>query len=328
MKKVFIILLILVSPAIQSAQWEEALRSLSSSERFYLKNFLKYSVQDSQFGFTLFFDKPVSLGGYCVRWRSDEMIHPYRNKLIKRGWNVWKKHESSFPHPNFIFCEEHEEFYDLTLRNTFKVCRIYLINKLAFLKLLQEQMDIFVAYLARISHTFSDSSHTLHDDLASQVGEAVLHEHCPRPLERQSQSAERRSVQKKCEKSGLGTNFSPDTLLADIESTQTLMPHINQNRVLLGICLGYGLESALQFERHGDESIPFEDAFYQPISSYQPAGCPIIPVVFAGNPDSPQVQNIQQHYAEPIIHIWRIYQDPTFLHIVLNRLCSPEKGDH
>jgi disulfide bond formation protein DsbB len=58
--------------------------------------------------------------------------------------------------------------------------------------------------LARISHTFSDSSHTLHDDLASQVGEAVLHEHCPRPLERQSQSAERRSVQKKCEKCGLG----------------------------------------------------------------------------------------------------------------------------
>jgi RHS repeat-associated protein len=57
--------------------------------------------------------------------------------------------------------------------------------------------------LARISHTFSDSSHTLHDDLASQLGEAVLHEHCPRPLERQSQSAERRSVQKKCEKCGL-----------------------------------------------------------------------------------------------------------------------------
>jgi RHS repeat-associated protein len=57
--------------------------------------------------------------------------------------------------------------------------------------------------LARISHTFSDSSHTLHDDLAFQVDEAVLHEHCPRPLERQSQSAERRSVQKKCEKCGL-----------------------------------------------------------------------------------------------------------------------------
>jgi hypothetical protein len=61
-----------------------------------------------------------------------------------------------------------------------------------------------VTELARISHTFSDSSHALHAYLASQMGEAVLHEHCPRPFERQSRSAERRSVQKKCEKSGLG----------------------------------------------------------------------------------------------------------------------------
>jgi hypothetical protein len=59
--------------------------------------------------------------------------------------------------------------------------------------------------LTRISHTFSDSSHTLHAYLASQTGEAVLLEHCPRPFKRQSRSAERRSVQKKCEKSGLTT---------------------------------------------------------------------------------------------------------------------------
>jgi transposase len=37
------------------------------------------------------------------------------------------------------------------------------------------------------------------------MGEAVLLEHCPHPSEQQSQSAERRSVQKKCEKSGLET---------------------------------------------------------------------------------------------------------------------------
>jgi hypothetical protein len=35
------------------------------------------------------------------------------------------------------------------------------------------------------------------------MDEAVLLEHCPHPSEQQSQSAERRSVQKKCEKSGL-----------------------------------------------------------------------------------------------------------------------------
>jgi phosphatidylserine/phosphatidylglycerophosphate/cardiolipin synthase-like enzyme len=61
--------------------------------------------------------------------------------------------------------------------------------------------------LARISHTFSDSSHTLHDDLAAQMGEAVLLEHCPRPSEQQSQPAERRSVQKKCGKFRLACIF-------------------------------------------------------------------------------------------------------------------------
>jgi H+-transporting ATPase len=71
--------------------------------------------------------------------------------------------------------------------------------------------------LARISHTFSDSSHTLHDDLAVQMDEAVLLEHCPHPSEQQSQSAERRSVQKKCEKCGLSFLFNCQVLKRDGE---------------------------------------------------------------------------------------------------------------
>jgi phosphatidylserine/phosphatidylglycerophosphate/cardiolipin synthase-like enzyme len=55
----------------------------------------------------------------------------------------------------------------------------------------------------QISHTFSNSSHTLHAHLVSQMGEAVLLEHCPHPFERQSRLADQRSIQKKCEQSGL-----------------------------------------------------------------------------------------------------------------------------
>jgi hypothetical protein len=57
--------------------------------------------------------------------------------------------------------------------------------------------------LARISHTFSDSSHTLPIEIASQVGEDSVHATRPRPLERQSQSAECASCQRKYEKCGL-----------------------------------------------------------------------------------------------------------------------------
>jgi predicted flavoprotein YhiN len=78
-----------------------------------------------------------------------------------------------------------------------------------------------ISRLARISHTFSDSSHTLHDDLASQTGEAVLLEHCPRSFKRQSRSAERRSVQKKCEKFGLESTFQ-----VDLEGEELLTPKL------------------------------------------------------------------------------------------------------
>jgi Delta24-sterol reductase len=86
----------------------------------------------------------------------------------------------------------------------------------------------FAPHLGHISHTFSDSSHTLHDDLAFQMGEAVLHEHCPRPLERQSQSAERRSVQKKCEKCGLGHPHFMNFGLYGVPAYSAPMSHLMQ----------------------------------------------------------------------------------------------------
>jgi hypothetical protein len=72
-----------------------------------------------------------------------------------------------------------------------------------FLEAATSPLITIVALLARIPHTFSEQIAALPIEIASQVGEAVLHEHCPHPSEQQSQSAERRSVQKKCEESGL-----------------------------------------------------------------------------------------------------------------------------
>src|SRR5690349_19749423 len=67
-------------------------------------------------------------------------------------------------------------------------------------------------YLARISHTFSGNSNTLKADLASQVDEAVLLEHCPRLLEKQSQPPEVRFSPRKCEKSGLELMRRPESI--------------------------------------------------------------------------------------------------------------------
>jgi hypothetical protein len=79
-----------------------------------------------------------------------------------------------------------------------------------------------------VSHTFSDSSHTLHDDLAVQMDEAVLLEHCPHPSEQQSQSAERRSVQKKCEKSGLAGIAEQAPINCDEHGIYCLKEHLDK----------------------------------------------------------------------------------------------------
>jgi hypothetical protein len=71
-------------------------------------------------------------------------------------------------------------------------------------------LPFLVLGLAHISHTFSEQIAALPIEIASQMSEAVLHEHCPRPFERQSQSAERRSVQRKCEKCGPAACSSKD----------------------------------------------------------------------------------------------------------------------
>jgi hypothetical protein len=78
----------------------------------------------------------------------------------------------------------------------------------------------FGASLTRISHTFSDSSHTLHDDLAVQMGEDSVRATRPHPSEQQDRHAECASCQKKCEKSGLSTPYALERAI--LEALQSL----------------------------------------------------------------------------------------------------------
>jgi hypothetical protein len=75
--------------------------------------------------------------------------------------------------------------------------------------------------LARISHTFSEQIAALPIEIASQVGEDSVHATRPRSLERQDQSAGGRSVQKKCEKSGLEEEEHPPARTSHILLEET-----------------------------------------------------------------------------------------------------------
>lgn len=253
---------------MNGSEVEDSLKTLTCSERFYLDKFFRACIRTNHFGFTIFSDKPVSLSGYFIRCRSDELPSPYHNKLIARGWNIWKKHEHLFQHRNFIFCEEREDVYDESLNFNFKICHIYLINKSALLTLLKAQESTFTKYL--------------------------------------------------------GEEFSPETFLTKVENTKKLTPYLNNSDVLLGLVLGYGLESALKFEELqkcascGSPGIEV----CQAIVSHLPKGCKIEPVVFMGDPKSMEVKNIKEHYADPIEKIWSIYKDKNFLVSVIKALCA------
>ncbi len=200
---------------------------MSVQERFYLRKFFKKVVCNDQWGYALFFDKPVSLAGFFLKCPSQEILHPYSNKLMKKGWKVWKKHAYSFPSSHFLLCEEIDSSAESIL------CKVYLINKPAFLKVVNENLTIF--------------------------------------------------------KNRLGENFSPEKLLSEIENTKTLTPHLEHDEGLLGIVLGFEVNSSLLFGARAPltSQAPTRDQFLQRVESLQSAKCKIHPVTFLGDPQSP-----------------------------------------
>ncbi|MCH9625980.1 MAG: hypothetical protein S4CHLAM123_11660 [Chlamydiales bacterium] len=117
--------------------------SLSINERFYLEKFFKIAICDDHFGYSLFFNKPMSVTGYFLQCPSHELGSPYKNKLVKKGWKVWKKHADQMAHSGFIFCEERIVFYDPYNACEIEVCNIYLINKRILQQTVQSNLAIF-----------------------------------------------------------------------------------------------------------------------------------------------------------------------------------------
>ena len=115
---------------------DERLKEISFKERVYLNHFFYRYISMDQLGYVLFFnDKPTALTVIDVKRENV----PYPAKLADKGWEVWKKHEHLFPHPDFIFCEEKQ-------RNS-KYFHLIVVNKKALLKALTEHEDRFTEVL-------------------------------------------------------------------------------------------------------------------------------------------------------------------------------------
>lgn len=114
----------------------ENLSKLSLNERAQLRTFFRKGVEVDGLGYVLFFDtKPMSM--YPVTKR---MKGSYRSYIAAKGWEVWKKYEHLFPHPNYIICEEIAPF-------SHEILHIFVINKATLRKSLNSHYEEFKAVL-------------------------------------------------------------------------------------------------------------------------------------------------------------------------------------
>lgn len=128
----------------------------------------------------------------------------------------------------------------------------------------------------------------------------------------------------------LGADFNPETFLVEISKKQSISDLINFHDGLLGIMLGYGAESSMQYHKRElilREQPPFiYEAFnLQAVSQYPLYKNSIIPediqpIQFVGHPESQSVKSILEQNAKERAHLLDIYAQGRWLEITLTKL--------
>ncbi|NGX61003.1 MAG: hypothetical protein K940chlam9_00481 [Chlamydiae bacterium] len=133
-------------------------------------------------------------------------------------------------------------------------------------------------------------------------------------------------------KESLGLNFSTESFMAKLEEGCSLPDLLFRNEMLIGVLLGYGQESARAFHEaclHQNRNYaPPETETYRAVELKSPKGCKIYPVVFMGNPHSPEVKKLSSIYERELEAFWQAYRPSNNrLRLVLKGLCSDSSPD-
>jgi hypothetical protein len=127
----------------------------------------------------------------------------------------------------------------------------------------------------------------------------------------------------------LTSHFDPKKFLHRIEDKQVLLGALNNHEGLLGILLGYGVSSSMNYHKRElvwkcGLPISYEESDFQAISAdyFDDAfiQTDIQPIHFAGNPQSPEVKAILEQNAKEQTSLVKIYSQGKFLEITLKKL--------
>ena len=129
----------------------------------------------------------------------------------------------------------------------------------------------------------------------------------------------------------LGSEFSLEEFISQLESGCSIPSLLHEDEMLLGIILGYGEESAQAFKEVRKKCTNFyappPTETYQRIDLKRPENCKIHPVVFMGNPNSPEVKELVSTYEQELQEVWPVYNNSKKpLKTVLERLCEGKEG--
>jgi hypothetical protein len=166
---------------------QEKLLTISENERIILERFFQVLIKSDGLGYTLFGSKPVCLSAYFSTVPLGNMLRGCNSHAIKSGWQVWKKHESHFSHPNYLIFEERE------CVDGIEIHVLYFINKKKLLGTLNQHRKLFEQELKR--------------------------------------------------------GIDPEEFLYEIEQKQMLSALLKGHEGLLGVLLGYGVESSMNYHR-------------------------------------------------------------------------------
>lgn len=125
------------------------LEAIPEKDRESLALFFEALMRIDAFGYTIFGDKPISATGCWTKYTASPVIFS-REKVYRRGEELWGKYSSKFDVKNFVFkFEEIEDWYG-----------VFLINKKSFIKVVEQHIDAFRKILGQ---------HTTAEDLFLQL---------------------------------------------------------------------------------------------------------------------------------------------------------------
>lgn len=116
---------------------KEKIECIPDRERIFLQNFFAELMQNDSLAYVLFGSKPMCTTGYFVELPMGNRLCGHDTFFIKKGWEIWKKYEVLFPHPNYIIVEEDEVRGDQNLH------ALYFINKKNTLQITKKNRAIF-----------------------------------------------------------------------------------------------------------------------------------------------------------------------------------------